>query len=195
MKILYLDTETTGLDFKVHGICQLAAIMEVNGEVVGEFETLICPAPECVIEDDALAVSGLTRLQLSAAPAEVPAWSAFTKFLSQFINKRDKYDKAFMAGYNAYFDDAFLRAFADRVGDRYLGSWKWPDLLDVRCFAALTLAEKRMDMENFKLGTVAKTILTEDELAEAVGFGDLHDALTDIRITRAVFRKIQGARA
>jgi len=67
MKICYIDTETTGLDAKACGIIQLAAIMEIDGEIVSEFETKIRPFDGCSISPEALAVSGtkmegMTRL-------------------------------------------------------------------------------------------------------------------------------------
>ena len=58
MKICYIDTETTGLDSKTCGIIQLAAIMEIDGEVVSEFETRIRPFDGCAISSEALEISG-----------------------------------------------------------------------------------------------------------------------------------------
>jgi DNA polymerase III epsilon subunit-like protein len=50
MKICFVDTETTGLDAKRHGIIQIAAIMEVNGVEAERFETFIRPAPTCACD-------------------------------------------------------------------------------------------------------------------------------------------------
>ena len=32
MKLIYLDTETTGLDSRKHGMVQLACIIEIDGD-------------------------------------------------------------------------------------------------------------------------------------------------------------------
>ena len=54
-------------------------------------------------------------------------------------------------------------------------------VLDTLFFDFIDLATRRPDMENFKLSTVAKTlgVNVDDEL--------LHNALYDIRLTKAVF--------
>lgn len=190
-KFLFLDTETTGVDPQKNGIVQLAAILEINGVEAERFETLIKPWEGCIIEDAALEVSGITREQIQNAPDEREAWRKFTMFLGRHIDKFSKTDKSFLIGYNVNFDDNFMRALADRVGDRYLGSWKWADCIDVRGMAALKLCEIRHTLPNFKLGTIAEVILGEQQFAQILDEGGLHNAMTDIVLTREVFHRIK----
>ena len=102
--------------------------------------------------------------------------------LEKYVDKYNKKDKFFLVGYNnAAFDNPFLRGFFLQNGDQYFGSWFWSNTIDVMVLASAYLATRRPDMENFKLSTVAKTlgVNVDDE--------SLHNALYDIRLTKAVF--------
>jgi DNA polymerase-3 subunit epsilon len=189
-KLLFLDTETTGTEPKIHGIIQIAAILEVDGQEAERFEVRIRPWDGCVYDPDALKVSGATREAIEVYVPEPTAWVLFIQFLGRHISKYYKDDKAFLVGYNAPFDDQFLRALAERCGDKYLGSYKWPDLIDVRGLAALRLMSVRGDLPNFKLGTVAQTVLGKTRMEAILQERGLHDAMADIDITRELFQQL-----
>ena len=190
MKICYIDTETTGLDAKTCGIIQLAAIMEIDGEVVSEFETKIRPFDGCSISTEALAVSGAKLEDLDGFPQEWEALRAFLEWLGKHVSKFDKSDKAFFSGYNTPFDIEFVRKFFERNGDKYFGSWFWSGSLDVMGFALWHLATKRHLMPNFKLGTVADEVLGKERAAQIMGAEGLHNALGDIRLTREIMKVV-----
>lgn len=82
---------------------------------------------------------------------------------------------------NASFDNQFLRAWFLQNGDKYFGSWFWSNCLDIMVLATPYLAEKRSQMENFKQGTVAKTLGIE------VDDTKLHDAMYDINVCMAIY--------
>lgn len=190
-KLIFLDTETTGIDPQKNGIIQLAAIMDIEGQEVDQFNMIMKPFEGCIIEDEALEVSGITREQIEKAEPEIFVYRMFTAWLAKHIDKYSKLDKGFLVGYNANFDDQFLRALATRCNDKFLGSFKWPDIIDVRGIAALRLADKRPQMPNFKLGSVGKEILGETRLNEILESGGLHNALTDIVLTREIFYRVK----
>ncbi|MBS4056547.1 MAG: 3'-5' exonuclease [Bacteroidales bacterium] len=181
-KILFFDVETTGLDYKIHGIHQLGGILEVNGNVVDKFGFRIKPAENLKIDESALKVSGITLEDLLSYPSESEVYKRLIAILSKYIDKYDKQDKAFLAGWNnAAFDNAFLRAFFERNNDQYFGSWFWSNPLDVMVSATQHLLEQRAKLPNFKLVTVAERLLGSiDPLM-------LHDANYDIELTRNIF--------
>lgn len=180
-KILFFDVETTGVDYKAHCIHQFAGLLEINGEVVEEFNLNMAPKEGAEINDDALAISNVTREQLADYPNAVGTMFAFQKTLKKHIDPYGKTDKAFLAGYNNVgFDNLFLRA---AWPDNYFGSFFWSNSLDVMVFASQYLLHDRPNMENFKLGTVAEYLGVEIE-------GELHDALTDVRLTRAIYNTV-----
>lgn len=175
MKILYLDTETTGTDPKVHDIIQLAAIAEIDGQEIESIEIKVQPFSYENISPEALQVNGLTLEQIRTFMEPKEAHGKLTRFLGKFINKYDKFDKFTIAGQKADFDAGFLREFFFKAGDQFYGSWfnyRHVDLLAVVRF--LRYAGK-LRIENDKLATIS----------EALGIElNAHDALEDIRATK-----------
>ena len=105
--------------------------------------------------------------------------------LGKYVDKYDRTDKFFLAGYNnASFDDNFFRAWFRQNGDEYFGSWFWGNSLDVMVLASQYFAEERHTMKDFKLSTVARQCGVE------VCEESLHDALYDIRLTMEVYKKV-----
>lgn len=191
-KIIYLDTETTGLDAKKCGIIQLAAILDIDGKEVDSIDIKICPRHDLEINDEALAISGFTREQIqSDFLPELRAHAEFTAWLGRHIDKFSKVDKAFFSGYNTPFDVEFVRAWFTRCNDKYFGSWFWSGSIDVMGAALWALRDKRHMLPNFKLGTVADFVLGS-RVAELTAEAGLHNALTDIRITREIHRRVQA---
>ncbi len=186
-KLFFYDLETTGVKFWKNGIHQISGCIEVDGDVKEEFNFHVKPNPACVIEDEALEVSGVTLEQINAYPDMNVVYNQIKTMLSKYVNRYNKYDKFFLVGYNnAPFDNQFFRAFFVQNNDNYFGSYFWSSAIDVMVLAANHLKNTRHTMENFKLKTVADTLgVTVDE-------SKLHDAMYDIYLTRAIYRKING---
>lgn len=186
-KLFFYDLETTGVKFWKNGIHQISGCIEIDGDVKEEFNFHVKPNPACVIEDEALNVSGVTLEQINAYPEMNVVYNQVKTMLSKYVNRYNKYDKFFLVGYNnAPFDNQFFRAFFVQNNDNYFGSYFWSSAIDVMVLAANHLKSTRHTMEDFKLKTVANTLgVTVDE-------SKLHDALYDIYLTRAIYRKING---
>ena len=180
-KAFWFDVETTGLESAIHGIVQLAGIVEINGEIKHEFDFKIRPFPADAIDDEALLIHGYTReaIQEFASPKEV--YVELLDILGTYVNKFDKTDKFYPGGYNVSFDYGFLQAFFTKCCDKYFGSWFNHRKLDPLPFLWRGDFIGKYRLENYKLETVAKH------------FGvDLvaHDALSDVRATREIFRMV-----
>lgn len=170
MKTLFFDLETTGTLVNRHGIHQISGMVVIDGEIRESFNYHVQPNPKADIVQEALDVAGVTKEQIMAYP---PMGE---------VDKYNKQDKFFLAGYNnASFDNQFLRAWFLQNGDKYFGSWFWSNSIDVMVLATPYLAAKRAEMENFKQGTVAKF------LGINVDPNRLHDALYDIEICKAIY--------
>lgn len=193
-KICWIDLETSGLDTSLAGIIEIGAVMEIDGREVGTFHTYINPASTLIVDPEALEVNGMTLEQIRSAPCESAAKDAFTKWLGQFIDKFDKTDKALIGGFNVGFDVEFIRAFWNRAGDKYLGSWFYWHLVDMRAFAAYYLRDDWADMPNGKLQTVVKRIIGDDAYNNLMEGQQAHTALTDIRGTIEAFHKMMGTK-
>ena len=181
MKVLFFDLETTGTLVNKHGIHQLSGMIVVDGEVKEKFDFKVQPNPKAEILQEALDVAGVTKEQIMAYPPMGEIYKQFVDLLSKYVDRYNKKDKFFLAGYNiASFDNSFLRAWFIQNGDKYFGSWFWSNCFDVMVLAAPYLSEKRAEMENFKQGTVAKA------LGINVDDSKLHDALYDIEICKQI---------
>ena len=184
MKILFYDLETTGTEHQKHGIHQVSGIIEINNEVVDEFDFKVSPAARCEIEQSALDLRGLKPEIIKAYPEMHIIFAEFTSRIEKRIDKYSKSDKFFLAGYNnASFDNHFLRAWFGDNFHRYFGAYFWSNSIDAMVLATEKLKVVRAQMPNFKLHTVAK------QLGIEVDESKLHDALYDVHLTREVYKK------
>lgn len=186
MKLFFFDMETTGVMHWKNGVHQISGCIEIDGEVKEYFDFKVQPNPACIIEDQALAVSNLTKEVVLAYPPMNEIYRQFIEMLGKYVDKFNKMDKFFLVGYNnASFDNQFLRAFFVQNNDQYFGSWFWSSSLDVMVLATQYLMDKRHTMPDFKLKTVAAfTGIQIDETK-------LHDATYDIDITRQLYYKVR----
>lgn len=185
MKLFYFDIETTGVMFWKNGIHQISGVIEIDGEIKESFDLKIKPNPSCVIEDEALAVSGVTRKDLESYMDFKDGYKQLITILSKYVDKYNKKDKLFSIGYNnASFDNPFLRAFFVQNGDNYFGSWFWSNPVDVFILAGHKLMFERSAMENFQQGTVAKHMGIE------VDDSRLHDGVYDVEIMMQIYKSI-----
>lgn len=180
-KILYADVETTGLNPSRHGIIQIAVIAEVDGEEVDSMALDVRPLPDDVIETAALRVNGKTHEEIKGYPPAESVKSMLEEFLGHRVDRYNSSDKFALVAYNASFDDDFLRAWFKKLGDSFYGSWIWWPPVDAAVLAMMRLGDRRAEMPNFKLATVAK------ELGIEVDEEQTHDALYDVRLAREVF--------
>lgn len=185
MKILFFDLETTGLLPNRHGIHQISGEIVIDGVSKETFDFKVKPNPKAEIVQEALDVAGVTKEQILAYPEMSVVFNQFIKMLEKYVNRFDKKDKFFLAGFNnANFDNNFLRGWFLQNNDKYFGSWFWSNTIDVMVLATPYLAGVRSDMENFKLAAVAS------QLGIEVKQGELHDASYDIYLTKAIYEKI-----
>lgn len=177
-KVLYFDTETTGLDPKINDIIQLAMIIEIDGVVKGEYNFKCQPFDYDSIEPEALLTHGIKVDEIRTFPKPAAFYNDLMMVFDGCVDRFNKADKFLPAGYNTVFDLNFLAEFLKKAnpGDKYgLGSFiKWAPF-DLLAHLRNKAFVKGSDLPNFKLETVAK--------AHGIEL-DAHDALADIRAAR-----------
>lgn len=187
MKLFFFDLETTGTLVHRHGIHQISGKIIIDGKEMESFDLHVQPNPQAQIDPEALNVAGVTEEQIKAYPPMREIYNTIIQKLSKYVDKYDRKDKFYLVGYNiAAFDNQFFRAFFVQNGDKYFGSWFWPNCLDVYVLATPRLAKMRAEMKDFKQGTVAKALGIE------VDDSKLHDAKYDIDICHAIYDKVCG---
>lgn len=184
MKLLYLDTETGGLDPKVNPLLQISGILEINGTIAQTFDLRLRPHPSSVVSPEALRVNGLDPERLYD-PDRLEPIDAYKRLKSVFLSHIDKYDrsdKLYLVGQNVHFDYGFLLELWGRQGDNYLGSFIHYHKIDlIALTAALRLAGKLPKDErlpNMKLESLCAYFGMEKQT---------HDSMSDIRQTREIF--------
>jgi DNA polymerase-3 subunit epsilon len=183
-KVVWFDTETTGVDHKENGLVQLAAVYEESRKVLDTFEIKCKPFKGQIVTAEACKVHGFKINDLRTDPAFVDpliAHAKFVEFLARRINKFDKGDKAYCGGQNITFDINFLSAWFEKCGDGYLGSFlARGKRLDVLSVVSLAEYAGLLKVDNFKLETLAAHFGVELKA---------HDALSDILAAREIFYK------
>lgn len=180
-KILYLDVETTGLKSDVHDIIELAYIIEVDGEVKERACLNMQPFSYDNIEPEVLKVSGHTVEQLHSFMAPGIAYQVFTQALGRYVDKFNRADKFYPAGFNSGFDLEFLNQFFLKNGDKYFGSWHNWRTIDPRPIILF-------------LNYAGKINLPKYNLEEACKYFSIplnsHSAESDIEATRLLLHKL-----
>lgn len=193
-KLCFIDTETTGVNAKENGIIQIAGEIVLleglttgtngkhNAEVVDSFNLRAKPFPRDVVDPKALEVNKVSLDEITQFQEPILAYKTLSSLFAKHCDKYDKADKFFFVGYNARFDYDFMRAWWEKNGDNYFGSFFFFPPLDVMNIAIWNLIRERKTLPNFKLETVANHL---DLTVE----GDFHDAMKDILITKEIFLK------
>lgn len=177
-KILWLDIETSGLDCRRNDVLQLAALVEIDGEIVEEKRFYFRPTNGSKVDKKALEVNGLKLKDVLNYPLAKDTLGKFKAMLTKYVDKFDKEDKFVLAGYYVQFDLNFLRETFKKQGDNYFGSWFFAPVIDVQTFVAICIARFNLRMKNYRLETVC----------ERMGIKlRAHDAMSDIRATRRVY--------
>ena len=183
-KLLFIDTETTGVDRQKSGIYQIAGIIECDGKVQEEFDFKCDIFKNDTVDEKVMIMNGKTLKDLRSYPGPEETFLRFTELLSQYVNKFDKEDKFIVIGYFADFDAEMLRTWFSKNNDKYFGSWFWHPWIDVAQLVAYLSIENRHLFPNFKLITVT-SLLGVDNKEEKY-----HDALFGVRVTRELYVKV-----
>jgi len=183
VKVLYFDTETTGLDPVKNDIVQLSGAIEVDGKIKESFDIKMQPHSYNNVSKEALEVHDMSLDTIKTFQPPLKGYYEFTGILKKYIEKFNKEDKLYPAGYNVGFDVNVLAEFFKKCNDKYLGSWwnwkaidplpvlRWMDMKGV------------LSLENYKLETVCKH------------FGipiTAHDAMSDIMATIKVIKTVDA---
>lgn len=176
MKVIFIDTETTGFDDKRQDIIQVAGLVTENRKILESFNFIAAPVNFNAISKDALNITGKTLEELKTYPDPKLAYNGLKEIFERYVVKGES--RYVIAGQNVKsFDWRFLASFwnkhkaKDDVPFEYFFSQKIVyDLMD------LTRPLKKaglLNVPNIKLGTIMEAMGIKPQ-------GNLHDALTDI---------------
>jgi len=183
MKYFFLDTETTGLNYKEHGIIQIGGIVEIDGKVEVEIDLKCQPFSFQKISKESLDINKVTVKDIQKFMPPEKAFRELISILDSFVNRYEKDDKFFLVGYNAFFDNCFLHEFFENNHEQYFSSYFWWPPIDVAVLFQEVMKEYRHKFQNFKLENIA-AILNIDVT--------IHDALSDAKACRELYKRLQS---
>lgn len=187
MILLYIDTETTGLDTATCSIWQLSGyISDTATGTSDSFDYKMRPYRNEIISKEAAAKTGATQEELDSYPSQSEVFSNFTALLSKYVDLEDWNQRVIPVGYNISFDLDFLRSwFAFNNSATLFSRNIYFPGIDVMYLAAYYLLGERSKMRNFQLSTVYEK-LTGKSLANA------HNAMADIDATKELLNVVVG---
>lgn len=181
MKIIFIDTETTGLSSHKNDIIQIAGLVTEDRKILDEFNFKCQPVNWKTISKQALQVNNTTVEQLKTY--ELPQ-ATFIHFL-KVLEKHFDGEKFIIAGQNVKaFDWRFIvtfwenhKRYADPDFQYYFDNRLSLDLMDL---SRPLKNHGFLDVPNVKLGTIVEALDVKVD-------GSLHDALADIKATQESF--------
>lgn len=183
-KIIFIDTETGGVNPEKAALIQLSGIIRIDKKDVEKFNFYIKPFENSEVTEKALEVQGRTLedLKTDKYVEEKEVYKQFINLLDKYIDKYDRTDKFIVAGYNVRFDVDILKAFFQRHGNNFLFSYLDSSMLDpLYSIRLLQIAEVLPVLENNKLETWCKHFGIEFAA---------HDSLEDIEATKKLIGKL-----
>lgn len=183
MKLLWLDTETTGLNREKCDIIQVAGIIIIDGIEKERFNFHCQPINWENIEPVALEKTNMTVEKLKEFPLPQLVYKNLIDLLNKYIDKYNPSDKFYLAGHNVQFDMDFLKLFFNKMGDKFFGSYFHYKTVDLMAFCTILHTAGLISLTSWKLDEIAKYLgINIDE--------NLHDASVDVDITRKCFCKL-----
>jgi DNA polymerase III epsilon subunit-like protein len=184
MKVLWMDTETTGLDPQACGVVELAVLVDIDGQIKDERRWLIDPG-EVDYTPDAVATNGFTKNIVQDQHTPWPQVKVeLEALLGRYVDKYQRGDTFIPAGYNIKFDTGMMRGMWTRVRDQYFGSWfsrKELDIMSLVIAAQWAGHPALQRLADHKLSTVGS----------ALGLScNWHSAMDDIKATRTIAREL-----
>ncbi|WDD89090.1 3'-5' exonuclease [Fusobacterium nucleatum] len=183
-KIIFIDTETGGVNAEKSALIQLSGIIEVDGTEKEKFNFYIKPFENSEVNEKAIEVQGRTfeELRTDKYIDESIIYKKFLEILDKYIDKYDKNDKFIVAGYNVKFDIDILKALFERNNNKFLFSYFNSSMLDpLYSVRLLQVAGMLPVLENNKLETWCKYFNIELKA---------HDSLQDITATKKLIEKL-----
>lgn len=192
MKILWIDTETTGVDAGIDEILSISAFITdtITGEIGETFNAFMKPTDMALLTDSAVAIHGLTREKVATFEEPDLVCNRFVCWLQRNNPTRqyaDKIEKYAFAGYNVRFDvDMLSRFFALHTRTKLVS------LVSFMQFDVYAIVQMEWIKGNSPMGTLFRFMKKHNlgAICEALGVAlTAHEAESDILATRQLALK------
>lgn len=159
LKILFIDSVTTGMNPDRCAIYRIGGIFTENGEETKRFELRMRPFPGAQIRDRSLDICGESRATLARYPSQEEAFADFISLLNEQVNLNNPKDKIFIGGFNTdRFEYTFLREWFHRNGNERFRDYFFVQTIDLMSLANFAVLQRRSLLPDFTLETAARQI-------------------------------------
>lgn len=177
-KLLFIDTETGGIDEKKHSLLSVGLIYWENLEIKDTLEIYI-KEDRYEVTDEALKINGL---DLKKVYSEGVNYKEAVQKINEFIKRNFKNEKPVICGHNINFDIRFLKELYKKANFDYENYISYRSLDTASILKFLTLADK---FNGKKINS----------LDDAIKYFELktnkrHTALEDIKLTVKIFNRL-----
>lgn len=179
MKVLFMDTETGGLDPEKHSLLTVALAVYEDGKILDEKEWFI-KHKDYSVTSKALEINNINLVEHNKIAMDT---KIAVVDIIQFIFKNFSVEKAVIAGHNVEFDYKFLdKLFKGETEfiNRYLSHRK----LDTCSLINFLMISGKIDIESASLETCINYFKIEANAR--------HTAKDDVRATITLFEKIKS---
>ncbi len=182
-KIIYLDTETTGLLPGYHDVIQIAGIIEENGNVIEEFKEKLRPFNPNNIDAEALKINGFTKNEILIFPDPESVIENLIFMLVPYMAEKN----ILFAGQKTFFDLFFLQALFQKSKNAVrrtinIMSLSHDVTMDLKTLTLMAIVQGHK-IRSTSLSDVCEYLGVKNEKP--------HDALSDIYATRECFTKFK----
>jgi DNA polymerase III alpha subunit (gram-positive type) len=183
-KILWIDTETTGLDASVHALREIAILVEINDKIVYQSKIELNPFTynrPVLYDEYALGISGKTMTEIKEYPDSKRQFEIFLREISKWLDVTDKDDKFMIAGFNTAFDIGFLVEWFKDNNNIFFDAYFGYAHLDVLAYSRMLAHNGFFETDSHKLTTLCKHFNIKIQA---------HQALSDIGATYELNKRL-----
>src|SRR3990167_5325941 len=184
VELCWVDLETGGLEPDRHAILEVAFVRtDLRSDVLGRFGSRVRPLPGYEIEDKALEVSGITRVDAVARchPRMIDVWPELERLAKG----------AMLAGHNVGFDRGFLRYAERRLGGEL--AWGSHHAIDTMSLSIPRLVSG--EVKSLSLSALVAffgIVLQTGQPGDLAVRTDRHSAMGDVLLSIELYRRLQG---
>jgi len=185
MNLLFLDTETTGLDPITNDVIEIGFILECDGEIKKQASFKVQPHSYENISEEAMKVNNIVIDELKKAPKPEVGLKLFVKLLKKYLPENPRNDeKLIMVAHNAKFDYGMMKHWFLKGG---MTEKDFDSLISYHCIDTVAIAALfsgwgplKGKVKSFSLGALTKFFNIEFDGAQ-------HTAGADIKATYELF--------
>lgn len=186
--LLFIDFETTGLDFLRHSIHRMAGEVVINNKVACQFDYRMKPEPTKLIDMRSLDIAGVSYGDILKYENPMKVYQRYLdEIISPFVSFNNPSSKLFIVAYNAGgLEMPFMREWyrSLHISREEFSSHYHSGFIDVMSHATQYFIDNKINIASYSLSSIATHLGIEVDKSK------LHNPVYDVELTRKVYEHI-----